>query len=569
MARLDDEIESLIGPMPTRAAMAMPAARQDEYARLKNWEAKRDAVMSQIVPQMLNPARGMNLGQLSNISGIPAEDIASPDQYRTVNSPSEVPSYRYVPTMAEEPQLREVEAYGPGRPQTGIVQRQVGVPANPQLVPPTFDIDKIQRPDNFRQRNDAMNQAIMTMSPQELHEGAFTDMLDAGKFYSRQANPPLPNEDDNRVPATVSVFGDVEGPRPTNLVNEPRRYAVTPQVRLPGAPESRLDFGLGDQARGLREQQPVGTFQEAPRPQVSTRELDRNAPTDLPQQLLAQAVIKRESTWPRNYGSQGQAGTNTFNAKVRARAEGLMASDPTLTAQEAMSRAQLELTGGTTEQIDDKTANLRTRTDTSASRGRNLDAQTDMLPRRQAEVERHNRVMESLRRDSLSFQDRWHEQAQQALSNKDEVAWARLNEQRYWHDQMMAWAAGVDKSGVLTEEQEAAGRQGLDVVRRMETREPTPDELGFLERLTGKTRPRYTLQPRPEIRPQGQPPSMQRNSAPGVTGSGSSRQAQSSSSASKLSRSSKLATVNSQEEYDALPKGTEYVDSEGNKGRKQ
>lgn len=63
---------------------------------------------------------------------------------------------------------------------------------DPHLVPPTFDIDKLQ-PDTYQQRNDNINQAALQMSPGEINAGALADAMDKGDFYTRQPAPQMSN----------------------------------------------------------------------------------------------------------------------------------------------------------------------------------------------------------------------------------------------------------------------------------------------------------------------------------------------------------------------------------------
>jgi hypothetical protein len=396
MADYRDVLKEL-GPPPEAATeysiFGIPfntQAYQDAVIKRKLYEAEASARLG----QQTNPLRDTTLGQLSELTNTPADELASKNQYRTTqySEPSAVPSYRFMPTL-------------PGEPQMGMTPGLTG-----------------------RDREAYMS----TLSPAEMD-----NRMDLPSYRAHM-------------------------PQPTELAG-------------PSEPIPSL--------RGRFE------AQSGPPTQYSKTEVNRDAPSNLYQQSLGMSSLEREKKWPRMYGT----GAATFQAKVQARAQGLIAAgmDP----DSALHAAQLEMTGGTVEDKSAARENLRQRTDTGEARSRNLDAQTGMMPRRQGEIERHNQAMEGLKSQLLGMTAGWHEKMQAAQDNKDWIAIARLNESRYWHDQMMGVFGAVDKADIMDDEQKSAMKQGLGIVQQLEQRDPTPDELTLLESVFGQ-RPRYKYQGR-------------------------------------------------------------------------
>jgi hypothetical protein len=177
----------------------------------------------------------------------------------------------------------------------------------------------------------------------------------------------------------------------------------------------------------------------------------------------------------------------------------------------------------------------------------------------QDEINRHNRMMEALRKQQLDISRKAQERMQQAQDQKDWVAVERLNEQRYWHDQLMLAFGAVDKADLFPDEQQDAFAKGMGIIDQLGERPISDEEKSWFRGQFGiAERPRYSYTPRKPL-PSGAPNTMQRKpKAPAgstkPTGAGDG---------------GNVPTVNSPEEYDKLPKGTRYKDSQGNEGVKR
>ena len=82
------------------------------------------------IAQGMNPLRDMSLGQISQLSELSPMELAHPSQMEArPGYQSEVPQSRYVPTLNETPQVRNV----PGMSATGMGQMEMG--PGPQVQP--------------------------------------------------------------------------------------------------------------------------------------------------------------------------------------------------------------------------------------------------------------------------------------------------------------------------------------------------------------------------------------------------------------------------------------------------
>jgi len=387
--------------------------------------------------QEMNPLRGTNLGELAQLSGRDPREMAQPGQYteRSVTEPSAVPSYRYMPTMTQGPE--------------------------------------VQGPYDIRQAAD-QNSVAQPITQHYPQSGAMTQ--------------------------------------------------ATPQLRQ-------------------QYNQPIGTMTEGPRPDISYNERDINpqAPSTRLQQLEGMSRLEQLTKWPRSLGAGG-SGANTLAAKIQALVDSGLSED---------QARQYAVLGGMAE---DKTANLQARTGTSTARAENLQAGTALMPRRQHEIERHNLIMEDFRRNSLRQTDDWRRNMQGAQDNKDWIAVQRLNEQRDWHDALKGLMLAVDKNDILSDDQSQAYSQAQSIIGQLDQRDPSPQELTFLESIFGK-RPRYEYKPRPKVEL--------------PTGKSSSR-----SSVTESGRQARAATgvgapvVKDDTDYEKLPSGATFIDPHGKQRKK-
>jgi hypothetical protein len=291
---------------------------------------------------------------------------------------------------------------------------------------------------------------------------------------------------------------------------------------------------------------------------ITSRSVNPDAPANLWQQGIGASLIKREAVWPRNYGASGSSGANTFNAKVAATAHGYRQLHPEVSEEEALALAQVSVATGEPMPQTLKAGNLKARTGASDSRAGLDDERRDNIKPHQAEIERHNKMMESLRKQQLEISRKAQERMQHAQDNKDWVAVERLNEQRYWHDQLMLAFGAIDKPDMFSDEQQKAFSDAMGIVERLGERPITDDEKSWFRSQFGiAERPRYKYEPRKPL-PSGAPNTMQRKPKAGD-----------STKPTDAGASGNVPTVNSAEEYDKLPKGTRYKDSQGNEGVKR
>lgn len=426
----------------------------DEYNRLK--ELRRMEGMTDL-QQRMNPARDTTLGEVSNISGHPIDQLATRAQYSDSPEPSSVPHYRSVPTMTNSPEVQ-----------------------GPYDISQPADVDSREQP--IEQRYPAQGEQQTQAFPQV-----------------RQ--------------------------RPGNF-------------QLPSLP--------GSQPEGFSKS--VNTLEPEQGPPINVSRIDREAPATRMQQMLATSSLQRESQWPRNYGGGGE---KTLNSKILNRTQAYM--DLGWGEDDAKRQAQFEATGGTPEELGAKQENLKSRTNTSNARGRNLENDTNLDNQKFAQRQAQDRFMNDYRDRSLALRGRSEERMQGAVDSKDWATVERLNEQRYWHDETLKFLAATGKGGLHSDDEREAARQAMDIVGRMEQRPPTPDEQGFLEKLMGP-RPRYKYNPRPPVQAPQHP--QKGTAAPMDRGT---KGANLPGHASKQSP----AVVKDDADYEKLPSGTQFMGPDG------
>ena len=155
--------------------------------------------------------------------------------------------------------------------------------------------------------------------------------------------------------------------------------------------------------------------------------------------------------------------------------------------------------------------------------------------------------MNGFRDRSLSLRRDAEARMQGSMDNKDWLGVERINEQRYWHDEIMKYMTAVDKADIHDEGIQGAAQKAMDIVQRMGERPANPEEMGFLESLFG-ARPRYQYQGR---KPLTAPPKK------GTAGP-MSRQEQAPAKGAQAP-----VAVKDDADYAKLPSGTVFIGPDG------
>lgn len=557
MASYEERLQEHLGPRPRRPANLNLFGFEFGAEGMEDYRSKRDAynqaahkLVETWATQDASPTKGMSLGQVSELSGFSPQQLADPAQYRdrAVTEPSQVPSFRYVQTMSDTPLVSRQQLEGPPKP---VTEEQYG-PGQATLRPGM----ESRFEERIRQQN-SFQKGLGRPDPDKAESLYPTaDLMQEGPRPSTTRYEQQPTELVSEPSTGPSIRPGTGMNRFASLVGTPFAAGAAsspqPMSGMPGSQPLSLDDPRGSMSGSVRTPEigAAGRFDQVPSQPInySVREVDTGAPASLWQQGIAASNIKREAVWPRNYGYSGSGGANTLAAKAQMNFDGYMAMHPEADPVQVMGWAKLAAATGEPMPDTKKATNLDARTRASQSRGALDDVRADEAPQRRKEIERHNKMMEQLRRQQLDLQKSHQERMQKAQDNKDWVAVERLNEQRYWHDQLMLAFGAIDKPDMFTDEQQEAFAQGMGIIGQLGDRPATETELGFLEKLTGNQRPRYKYEPRKPL-PSGAPNSMQRQP--------------------KKESAASIPTVNSQEEYDRLPKGARYKDSQGNEATKK
>lgn len=344
--------------------------------------------------------------------------------------------------------------------------------------------------------------------------------------YTREGDRPMGM---TLTPQTVEHQGPGDGVR--NATGDVVQKMILDQVQY-GSPDTK-NSGM---MRGYAERDP-GLFSEGMRPrstmlvpsvvglqgppnpagpefydrpgdplQTTTTEFDPNTPASPVQRHLAAANIKREGTWPRSITPPGG---QTLQWKMAA-VDQLVSSGVPREAAIATVFGGEPLPGGKkADNLDARTNSSNTRADLMGSQKSLTDKKADSYD--QQETDRHRAAddkhanqewMQRFREKQLEATIAHQRAAQRASQDKDTLGWERLNEIRHWHDRLGALAGAMDKPGLQTEEQRKDWMRAYDILSGATEREPSPEEMGFLEKIFG-TRPRLQYTPRPPIGPTG------------------------------------------------------------------
>lgn len=470
MSKLDDEILQRLGPAPEAPADARflgwdfnHSARQEYNTKRRIYEDAAKRIADRYVDQDMSPYRDMTLGQLGTLSGIPPGEIAEKNQYRSVEAPSSVPSYKYMEPVNEPLTVRQ-QMYGP--PRTYFEQG----PGAPITDPYYKDTPHLAA---------AMQEQGKGQIEGPRPSRTYTEEMPTGEVQEPSTGPSL--RQGNRFADLVGTPFSASPGQGSGLMGQ------MPSLSDPRSQSAPMQTSSG------------GGFQASQGQPLSHSEVDPEAKLSLGQQQLAGAYVKREGTWPRNYGSMGTSGSNTLLTKIRERRLAYEALGKT--PEEAETLARLDVTGGQEEDILAKRENLTARTGASEATADLRRGQTGMLDKNYRLALRRQQALENYRNQSLSLRRSMEERMQGAQDSKDWVAVERLNEQRYWHDQLMQWAGMVDKSGDMTDEESEALKKGLGIIQGLEQRPITPDEESWFRKFFGmEQRPRYKYTPREPVK---------------------------------------------------------------------
>lgn len=365
-----------------------------------------------LLDQDLNPYRNVSVGEVSRVTGVPLSDLAAPEQrmVREVMEPSEVPSYRYIPTQRMEPLAAQTHGW-------------------------------------------------------------------AGRL---EPNP------------SADAFYRSMGVEPPQRGLEP--MDTSEQVLRDVRPQIRPMFN-----------EPVGRLEETTPPQISVRRemIDPNQPSTLAQQQLYGAGVELHTKWPRSITGSSTADKEAQRA-IFQRLEGKRLSGIPLTAEEqAMWRTAGAGSGVFSRDWDPTGTKARIgeeQVGNQSDRVSILEQQLQLQRDKEKRLADQDQWMRAFRQRQLDATKDWHRRVAEASTNKDILGLMRLNELRWWHDQISAWM--IAKGDVAGDAEKASALQMMDTLQRMDRGE-IPDDPGLLEQL-GRTlglskSPTYPVQPRPPL----------------------------------------------------------------------
>lgn len=356
--------------------------------------------------------------------------------------------------------------------------------------------------------------------------------------------PTMTNGPEVQGPYDIRQQADVDGREQPVTQHYPAmggQDQAVPQVRRQA---SNLTLPGGPTSPGF--DKPISTLQEEEgAPQRITR-IDTDAPADRFQQMLATSSLERETKWPRGMGG---GGAGTLQAKIQALVQSGIPED------EARQYAVLGSTAG------DKTENIKARTRASGSRADNLDMNTDLSPQKFEEQQRQNSWAHDYKNRQLNLMQERHREGAERGQQSNELGWARLNNRRWYEDNLLAIYGDVNKAGRFAPEESDALHRGMGFLQTMKERDLTPDEEtmwgGVKKFLHIAEPPHYTWQPRPPLTPptKGTAAPMSRGSAKPGTSQGSQQ--------------SSPVQIKDEAEYNKLAPGTSYIDPKGVRRTKQ
>ena len=288
--------------------------------------------------------------------------------------------------------------------------------------------------------------------------------------------------------STLSDLSPMDLAHPSQMESHPGYQSEVPQSRyvptLNETPQVRNVPGMAATGMGQMELGPGRQVQ----PYTT---VDGNQPSTLSQQMVGQQAMERLGRWP-----TGMAGVRNFNNKAgqRALAMETLRTDP----NNPMALSIMQMTGGTDNERDSLVNSRQAGTDRSRA---NVDQGQDRLD----ETRRMNdwRMRHGDAQDALAIR-RFHDGAQRGQAS-NELGWERLNNTRWYQDNMLRIFGDVDKADRFSDEEQAAFHQGNQLLQKMEHQDLDPKEMtvwqGIKSRLGIKEPPAYQFTPRPRVGP--------------------------------------------------------------------
>jgi len=263
------------------------------------------------------------------------------------------------------------------------------------------------------------------------------------------------------------------------------RYVPTqndiPSLR-PEAPTPRLQAEFQDHTQSPMPTSGIGRIETGAYPQVpeNRRYADPDQPSNLYQQQIAEAEIKRRGFQPRFNPNNvpGQGSVNLYNKKVSdltAHYINNFGMDPDQAGMMAAQDAQ----------------HIKSQDERQAALG-NIQERTSLMGTQQEHIgtsdrerERHNRQLEGLRNHANSNQDKYHQAMIDARETGNDIAIGRLNEGRRRQDLLERSFGMLDRAGMMGDNEKEAYKEALQGLTNMTQRDPTFEEQSAFERFLG------------------------------------------------------------------------------------